>query len=65
MCHQAGGIVGALVGGIAFDAFGSYQLLIALDLAMCAAAAGGYLWLQARASFATGARPVQAPGHTG
>ncbi|MCC3372739.1 MFS transporter [Cohnella sp. REN36] len=65
MCHQAGGIVGALAGGMAFDAFGSYQALIATDIAMCVAAAGGYFLLHLRSGNAATRLPFQTPGHAG
>ncbi|TYP75432.1 MFS transporter [Paenibacillus methanolicus] len=42
--HQAGGIVGALLGGLSFDAFGNYQLLIAMDAALCVVAMLGYAY---------------------
>ncbi|WP_123040402.1 MFS transporter [Cohnella candidum] len=46
--HQAGGILGALIGGLAYDAFGSYQVLIGLDAVLCGMAAAGYAVLKLR-----------------
>lgn len=42
--HQAGGILGALLGGLSYDAFGNYQLLIAMDAALCMMAMLGYAY---------------------
>ncbi|MBE1440790.1 MFS transporter [Paenibacillus sp. OAS669] len=44
--HQAGGILGALVGGIAYDMFNSYQILIGIDAVLCVIAAAGYMILK-------------------
>ncbi|WP_282936027.1 MFS transporter [Paenibacillus sp. RC67] len=46
--HQAGGILGALVGGIAFDVFHNYQVLIVLDAVLCGIAVVGYSVLKLR-----------------
>lgn len=46
--HQAGGILGALVGGIAFDVFHNYQVLIVLDAILCGIAVVGYSILKLR-----------------
>ncbi|RUS45080.1 MFS transporter [Cohnella sp. AR92] len=43
--HQGGGILGSLVGGLAFDRFGDYQALIGLDILISGLAALGYLAL--------------------
>ncbi|WP_167357119.1 MFS transporter [Paenibacillus pectinilyticus] len=40
--HQIGGIVGALIGGIAYDMFQSYQVLIGLDAILCGIVVIGY-----------------------
>ncbi|GGA00004.1 putative MFS-type transporter YcxA [Paenibacillus marchantiophytorum] len=33
--HQGGGILGALIGGLSFDYFHNYQVLIGVDVAIC------------------------------
>ncbi|WP_216651743.1 MFS transporter [Paenibacillus sp. NEAU-GSW1] len=43
--HQGGGILGALLGGLAFDYFGDYQTLIAADIAVALLAGLGYIAL--------------------
>ncbi|WP_276353126.1 MFS transporter [Cohnella caldifontis] len=45
--HQAGGILGAFVGGVSFDYYRDYQVLIGVDVLMCALAALGYFYLYA------------------
>lgn len=43
--HQGGGILGALLAGVFFDRFGDYQLLIGIDIFICAVATLGYAFL--------------------
>jgi len=43
--HQGGGILGALLAGVFFDRFGDYQLLIGVDIFICAVATLGYTFL--------------------
>ncbi|MEW9699409.1 MFS transporter [Paenibacillus sp. SI8] len=43
--HQGGGILGALIGGISFDMFSNYQVLIGADIFICTLVALGYFWL--------------------
>ncbi|MGG1634417.1 MFS transporter [Paenibacillus sp. NRS-1760] len=43
--HQGGGIVGALIGGLSFDYFGSYQNLIVVDILICILVTLGYFIL--------------------
>ena len=45
--HQAGGIIGSLTGGLSFDYFRDYQVLIGVDVAMCALVTLGYFYLYA------------------
>jgi MFS family permease len=40
--HQAGGIIGSLIGGVSFDISKSYQLLIGIDLLLCVLVTIGY-----------------------
>lgn len=40
--HQCGGILGALIGGVFYDIFRNYQLLIGIDAALCGLAVAGY-----------------------
>jgi hypothetical protein len=40
--HQGGGISGALVGGISYDVFHNYQILIGIDAVLCGIAVVGY-----------------------
>jgi MFS family permease len=40
--HQGGGILGALVGGISYDVFHNYQILIGIDAVLCGIAVVGY-----------------------
>lgn len=46
--HQGGGIFGALIGGVSFDYFNNYQVLIGADVVICALVAVGYFFLFAR-----------------
>lgn len=46
--HQGGGILGALIGGVSFDYFNNYQVLIGADVVICALVALGYFFLLAR-----------------
>jgi len=43
--HQAGGIIGALIGGFSFDYFRNYQNLILVDIMICILVTLGYLVL--------------------
>ncbi|MBB6734613.1 MFS transporter [Cohnella zeiphila] len=43
--HQGGGILGSLAGGLSFDYFRDYQVLIGADVLLCVLAAIGYLLL--------------------
>jgi len=43
--HQAGGIMGALIGGFSFDYFRNYQNLILVDIMICILVTLGYLVL--------------------
>ncbi|TXK72385.1 MFS transporter [Paenibacillus sp. N3.4] len=43
--HQGGGILGALIGGVSFDYFKSYQVLIGVDIFICTLVTLGYLIL--------------------
>ncbi|MBP1964338.1 MFS transporter [Paenibacillus aceris] len=52
--HQDGGILGALVGGIAYEAFDNYQILIGIDAVLCVIAAVGYLILKQHHSIRKG-----------
>ncbi|TBL74593.1 MFS transporter [Paenibacillus thalictri] len=52
--HQAGGILGALIGGIAYDAFQNYQLLIAVDAVLCVIAVIGYSLIKLKHSIQKG-----------
>ncbi|GED32203.1 hypothetical protein [Brevibacillus centrosporus] len=52
--HQAGGILGALIGGIAFDVFHDYQFLIVLDAVLCGIAVVGYRKLMVHKYFQKG-----------
>jgi len=45
--HQAGGILGSLIGGFSFDIFRDYQVLIGIDILMCVLVALGYVFLYA------------------
>lgn len=45
--HQAGGILGALIGGVSFDYFNSYQALIGVDVFICVLVTLGFLSLYA------------------
>ncbi|MFX3631730.1 MAG: MFS transporter [Candidatus Pristimantibacillus sp.] len=45
--HQGGGILGSLTGGISFDYFHNYQVLIGVDVLMCALIALGYFYVYA------------------
>jgi MFS family permease len=45
--HQGGGILGTLIGGISFDYFHDYQMLIGADVLICTLAALGYFYLYA------------------
>ncbi|MBN7573325.1 MULTISPECIES: MFS transporter [Clostridium] len=40
--HQAGGIIGSLIGGVSFDISKSYQLLIGFDMLLCILVTIGY-----------------------
>lgn len=47
--HQAGGIIGSLIGGVSFDISKSYQLLICIDMLLCVLVAIVYFtnyWLR-------------------
>ncbi|NOW05291.1 MFS transporter [Clostridium beijerinckii] len=47
--HQAGGIIGSLIGGVSFDISKSYQLLIGFDMLLCVLVTIGYFtnyWLR-------------------
>ncbi|AQS06414.1 MFS transporter [Clostridium beijerinckii] len=47
--HQAGGIIGSLIGGVSFDISKSYQLLIGFDMLLCILVTIGYFtnyWLR-------------------
>lgn len=43
--HQGGGILGALIGGISFDHFNNYQVLIGVDVFICILITLGYFIL--------------------
>lgn len=43
--HQGGGVIGALIGGISFDYFKDYQVLIGVDVLICVLVALGYFVL--------------------
>ncbi|MCR8632722.1 MFS transporter [Paenibacillus radicis (ex Xue et al. 2023)] len=43
--HQGGGILGALIGGISFDYFNNYQVLIGVDVLICTLMTLGYFFL--------------------
>ena len=43
--HQGGGILGALVGGVSFDFFTNYQVLIGVDIFICILITLGYFLL--------------------
>lgn len=43
--HQGGGILGALIGGVSFDYFNNYQVLIGVDVFICSLVTLGYLFL--------------------
>jgi MFS family permease len=45
--HQAGGILGSLIGGVSFDYFHDYQVLIGVDVLMCMLVTLGYFYLYA------------------
>ncbi|SEN49463.1 MFS transporter [Paenibacillus sp. OV219] len=45
--HQGGGIIGSLTGGISFDYFHNYQVLIGVDVLMCILVTLGYFLLYA------------------
>lgn len=45
LMHQAGGIVGALIGGLSFDYFGDYQNLIVVNVIICILVTLGYFGL--------------------
>uniref|UniRef100_UPI00048DA051 MFS transporter n=1 Tax=Paenibacillus sp. UNC451MF TaxID=1449063 RepID=UPI00048DA051 len=46
--HQGGGILGALIGGISYDVFHNYQILIGVDAVLCVIAVAGYSMLKLR-----------------
>jgi predicted MFS family arabinose efflux permease len=43
--HQGGGILGALIGGVSFDYFNNYQVLIGVDVFICLLVTLGYFFL--------------------
>jgi MFS family permease len=43
--HQGGGILGALIGGVSFDYFNNYQVLIGVDVLICTLITLGYFLL--------------------
>jgi predicted MFS family arabinose efflux permease len=43
--HQGGGILGALIGGVSFDYFNNYQVLIGVDVFICSLVTFGYFYL--------------------
>lgn len=43
--HQGGGILGAMIGGVSFDYFMNYQVLIGVDLLICLLITLGYFFL--------------------
>jgi MFS family permease len=43
--HQGGGILGALIGGVSFDYFNNYQILIGVDVLICTLMTLGYFFL--------------------
>jgi MFS family permease len=43
--HQGGGILGALIGGVSFDYFRNYQVLIGVDVIICTLVAASYFFL--------------------
>lgn len=45
--HQGGGILGALIGGVSFDYFNNYQVLIGVDVFICMLVTLGYFFLYA------------------
>lgn len=43
--HQGGGILGALIGGVSFDYFNNYQVLIGVDVFICLLVTFAYFFL--------------------
>jgi len=56
--HQAGGIIGALAGGLVYDYYKSYQILIGLDAFLCLVAGAGYLLIYRRTAAASARRTL-------
>jgi MFS family permease len=63
LVHQLGGVAAAIGGGLNFDIFHNYQLLIAINIAMSLISALGYYYVsRSKARSAPFTKPAMSPG---
>lgn len=48
LLHQLGGVLGALTGGVVVDLFGSYNILVILNISLAFLSAAGYFYVHKR-----------------